>query len=64
MSERYLALLRGINVGGKNLIGKDDLRRCFEELGFERVRTYGAQARRSAGGAVAGHPARLGDRCS
>ena len=40
MSERYLALLRGINVGGKNLIGKDDLRRCFEELGFERVRTY------------------------
>ena len=40
MSERYLALLRGINVGGKNLIGKDDLRRCFEDLGFERVRTY------------------------
>ena len=40
MTERYLALLRGINVGGKNLIGKDDLRRCFEELGFERVRTY------------------------
>ena len=40
MSERYLALLRGINVGGKNLIGKEDLRRCLEELGFERVRTY------------------------
>ena len=40
MPERYLALLRGINVGGKNLIGKDDLRRCFEDLGFERVRTY------------------------
>ncbi|MDD9986982.1 MAG: DUF1697 domain-containing protein [Spirochaetaceae bacterium] len=40
MSERYLALLRGINVGGKNLIGKDDLRRCFEDLGFNRVRTY------------------------
>ena len=40
MSERYLALLRGINVGGRNLIGKDDLRRCFEELGFDRVRTY------------------------
>ena len=39
-SERYLALLRGINVGGKNVIGKDDLRRCFEDLGFERVRTY------------------------
>ena len=40
MPERYLALLRGINVGGKNLIGKDDLRRCFQDLGFERVRTY------------------------
>ena len=40
MSERYLALLRGVNVGGKNVIGKDDLRRCFEDLGFERVRTY------------------------
>ena len=40
MPEHYLALLRGINVGGKNLIGKDDLRRCFEDLGFERVRTY------------------------
>ncbi len=40
MSERYLSLLRGINVGGKNVIGKDDLRRCFEDLGFERVRTY------------------------
>ena len=40
MSECYLALLRGINVGGRNLIGKDDLRRCFEDLGFERVRTY------------------------
>lgn len=40
MPERYLALLRGINVGGRNVIGKDDLRRCFEDLGFERVRTY------------------------
>ena len=40
MTERYLALLRGINVGGKNLIGKDDLRRCFQDLGFEHVRTY------------------------
>lgn len=39
-SDRYLALLRGVNVGGNNLIGKDDLRRCFLDLGFERVRTY------------------------
>lgn len=36
----YLALLRGINVGGKNLIAKEDLRRCFEALGFDGVRTY------------------------
>ena len=40
MSERYLALLRGINVGGNNIIAKDDLRRCFEDLGFTNVRTY------------------------
>ena len=39
-SERYVALLRGINVGGHNIIAKDDLRRCFEDLGFTRARTY------------------------
>ena len=37
---RYLALLRGINVGGNNIIAKDDLRRCFEDLGCTNVRTY------------------------
>lgn len=37
---RFLALLRGINVGGKNLIAKDDLRGCFEEAGYTSVRTY------------------------
>ena len=36
----YLALLRGINVGGKNLIPKDDLRQCFENIGYSSVRTY------------------------
>lgn len=40
MSGRYVALLRGINVGGNNIIAKDDLRRCFEDLGFTNVRTY------------------------
>ena len=40
VKERYVALLRGINVGGNNIIAKDDLRRCFEEMGFSRVRTY------------------------
>ena len=38
-SERFVALLRGINVGGNNIIPKDALRRCFEELGFTQVRT-------------------------
>ena len=37
---RFLALLRGINVGGRNLIPKDDLCRCFEDLGYTNVRTY------------------------
>jgi len=37
---RFLALLRGINVGGNNIIAKDDLRGCFENLGFQNVRTY------------------------
>jgi uncharacterized protein (DUF1697 family) len=37
---RYVALLRGINVGGKNLIRMPDLRACFEAGGFEDVTTY------------------------
>ena len=37
---RFLALLRGINVGGNNIIAKDDLRQCFEDLGYTHVRTY------------------------
>jgi uncharacterized protein (DUF1697 family) len=37
---KYVALLRGINVGGKNLIKMADLKACFEALGFEDVRTY------------------------
>lgn len=39
-THRYLALLRGINVGGHNIISKDDLKRCFENLGMSNVRTY------------------------
>ena len=39
-SSRYLALLRGINVGGKNVIRKEDLKQCFEDMGFCNVRTY------------------------
>jgi uncharacterized protein (DUF1697 family) len=37
---RYVALLRGINVGGKNLIPMPGLKAAFEEAGFEDVRTY------------------------
>jgi uncharacterized protein (DUF1697 family) len=37
---QYVALLRGINVGGKNLIKMADLNSCFKDLGFEDVRTY------------------------
>lgn len=36
----YVALLRGINVGGKNLIGMPDLAACFHDSGFGDVRTY------------------------
>ena len=36
----YIALLRGINVGGKNIIKMSDLKACFEDMGFESVATY------------------------
>ena len=35
----YVALLRGINVGGSNVIKMDALRRTFESLGLAAVRT-------------------------
>ncbi len=37
---QYVALLRGINVGGKNLIRMPDLRAAFEAMGFTDVVTY------------------------
>lgn len=36
----YVALLRGINVGGKNKIEMSRLKACFERVGMEAVRTY------------------------
>ncbi|MBL8103609.1 MAG: DUF1697 domain-containing protein [Anaerolineales bacterium] len=36
----YLALLRGINVGGKNIIKMVDLKASFESMGFSDVKTY------------------------
>ncbi len=37
---RFVALLRGINVGGNNVIRMIDLKACFEAMGLEEVRTY------------------------
>ena len=36
----YLALLRGVNVGGKNKVSMSDLRNCLTEVGFSNVSTY------------------------
>ncbi|MET1248931.1 DUF1697 domain-containing protein [Sporolactobacillus sp. STCC-11] len=36
----YIALLRGINVGGKNKIKMAELRNVLETAGFQKVRTY------------------------
>lgn len=37
---RWVALLRGINVGGKNVIRMTDLKACFEARGLRDVVTY------------------------
>ena len=37
---QYLALLRGINVGGNNIIKMADLKACFENMGFSDVATF------------------------
>lgn len=37
---RYVALLRGINVGGNAKVPMADLRVCFEGLGYGNVSTY------------------------
>lgn len=36
----YVALLRGINVGGNNVIKMEKLREVFEGMGFSSVKTY------------------------
>ena len=36
----YVALLRGINVGGNNMISMKALKASFERLGFKQVSTY------------------------
>ncbi len=37
---RYVALLRGVNVGGANMISMADLKAAFEAAGMDHVRTY------------------------
>lgn len=37
---RFVALLRGINVGGNHTLPMDDLRTHFEEAGANEVQTY------------------------
>ena len=37
---RYVALLRGVNVGGRNKVAMADLREAFETAGFRAVSTY------------------------
>ena len=39
-SVKYLALLRGINVGGKNLVSMADLRACLGQLQLRNLTTY------------------------
>ena len=38
--QRFCALLRGINVGGNNIIKMVDLKAAFENMGFYDVKTY------------------------
>jgi len=37
---RYIALLRGINLGGNVMVKMEELRAVFEALGFENVKSY------------------------
>jgi len=36
----FVALLRGVNVGGNNMISMSSLKKSFEALGFPHVTTY------------------------
>lgn len=37
---RYVAFLRGVNLGSRRRVTNEDLRRCFEEMGFEEVAAF------------------------
>ena len=38
--KRYIALLRGINISGRNKVPMAELKQCFEALDFVEIRTY------------------------
>ena len=40
MTKKYICLMRGINVGGKNMVTMATLKSMFEGLGFTKVQTY------------------------
>lgn len=37
---KYVAVLRGINVGGNSMVKMADLKKCLEDVGYENVVTY------------------------
>lgn len=39
---RYVAFLRGVNLGARRRVGNEELRLCFEGMGFEDVATFRA----------------------
>jgi uncharacterized protein (DUF1697 family) len=38
--EKYIAFLRGINVGGKSSVKMTELKKLFSDMEFENVKTY------------------------
>lgn len=38
--KRYVALLRGVNISGKNKVPMAELKKAFEKIGFSEVKTY------------------------
>ncbi|NGM84322.1 DUF1697 domain-containing protein [Paenibacillus sp. 7124] len=37
---KYIALIRGINVGGNKIVKMQDLKTMLQSLGFQKVKTY------------------------
>ncbi|MEI6682984.1 MAG: DUF1697 domain-containing protein [Bacteroidota bacterium] len=59
--ETYIALLRGINVSGHNMIKMDELKRVLAGLDFSGITTY-IQSGNITFDAEAGNPQELGER--